>query len=392
MVMRTLIVGLAASWLVACGDDGGGMTMQPDAPMTLRYPISFEVRGDVPLLVAVRDSDGVWTPVAANASNMYMVETTSRHAIAMVCGSPTGYSTTVELRTRFDDDPFLFCFNGADTAPATFAVTGQMMQAGEVHMGDIAKSTVAPWNFALDVVAGTYDLIAFGDSAVLLRRSIAVAAAATVPAIDLAQDGANYKTTVVLLGNAMPDETIVTVATTFTGNSIADYIRSGSTVYELPAGLINSATDFQFSEIRAVTETTHRSSPVETGGAAPMINLMPRLTGIAFTDSGASWSELPDSTAEIRVFATSGNNYSTMTATGAFIAGDTEISVELDIPGFDDAWRVVGATQKRFSASDDEFAETSVSTAPPTARERQQQREWRAAAARDGAAGFLRRR
>ncbi|MFN0249526.1 MAG: hypothetical protein ACKV2T_21760 [Kofleriaceae bacterium] len=391
--MRTWIAVLAACSLVGCGDDGG-MMMQPDAPIMLRYPISFEVRGDVPLLVAVRDAQGVWTPVTANTGKMYMVQTTSRHAIATVCGSAvSGYRTNVELRTRFDDEPFLFCVSGDETPPQTFAITGQMMQAGEVHMSDTDRDTVAPWTFALDVSAGMHDLVAFGNSEVLLRRDIAVTAAAALPAIDLTQDGATYRTSVVLLTNSMPDETIQTVATTFTGNSIADYVRMGSTVYELPAGLIDTTSDFQFAEISAVTPTTQRTSPVETGGAAPMITLMPRLAGIAFTDTGASWSSLPDSTAQIRVLAISGNDTSSVVATGDFIAADTEISVSLDIPGFDDAWRVIGATQKTFTAFDDEFAQTSVSTAPPTAREHDEhERERRAALVRDGAARFLRQR
>ena len=99
-----------------------------------------------------------------------------------------------------------------------------------------------------------------------------------------------------------------------------------------------------------------------------MITLMPRLSGIEFTETGATWTELPDSTAVVRIFSSAGMNYSTIKATGGYIAGATEVGVTLDMPSFEDAWRVTGTPTKTFVAEDDEFNETMVSNATTVAR------------------------
>jgi hypothetical protein len=98
-----------------------------------------------------------------------------------------------------------------------------------------------------------------------------------------------------------------------------------------------------------------------------MITLMPRLSSIVFTETGATWTELPASTASIRIFTITAMNNSTLEATGGYIAGATEVGVTLDIPDFDDAWRVPGASTKTFVAQDDEFAQ-SMFTNGTTAR------------------------
>jgi hypothetical protein len=344
-----------------------------DTPEALRYPISFEVRGEKPLMVAFADDDGTWTKVTPSDAGTYMIEATSRHAIAMVCGSDVvRYRTEVTLRTRFDDAPFLFCFNGLDLPAQPFAVTGTMMQPGQVSMEATDTGTTSPWTFDLTVSGGMHDLIAYGESMVLMRRNVAVTAAATLPAIDLAQGGAAYVTTPVLLDNVLPDETVETVASVFTGNDLSDYVRSGSTLYELPPSFITT-NDFQFAEIRAKTATTERSASIEGGAAAPMITLMPRLTGIEFTDRGATWSDLPDSTAEIRIFSYAVGNYASVEATGSYIAGATEIEVTLDIPDFDPAWRVTDVVSQTFIAYDDEFASTSFSSATSARRAQAEQ-------------------
>jgi hypothetical protein len=365
--MRMSMAVLAASSLVACGDDGGGGGVTPDAPMELRYPISFEVRGEMPLLLAFADDDGTWTPIVPNPQGDYMISATNRHAIVMVCGSDVvGYRTEVAQRTRFDDDPFFFCYNGGGTSQFV-AVTGQMLQPGEVQMLARDEGTASPWTFELMVLADTHDLVAFGESMVLLRRNISVTAAMTLPDVDLTQGGAAYATTPVLLDNVLGDETVETVASIFTGNDIADYVRSGSTLYEVPSSLLGP-TDFQFAEIRATTATTSRSASIDTMGPTPMLTLMPRLSGIEFSDHGATWSDLPDSTAEVRLFSSNASEYLTIEASGGYIAGDTELGVTLDIPGYDDAWRLTGSLYHTFVAYDDENGQTEISSGPTSAR------------------------
>ncbi len=368
--MRMPMAVLAASLLVACGDDGGGGGGgMPDAPMALRYPISFQVRGDMPHLLAFADDDGTWNPIVTNPQGAYMISATNRHAIAMVCGSDVvGYRTQVTQRTRFDDDPFFFCFNGSDTTTQFFAVTGQMMQPGEVQMLDRDEGTTSPWAFELMVSADTHDLIAFGESMVLLQRNISVTTAMTLPAVDLAQGGAAYATTPVLLEGVLCDETVETTASIFTGNDFADYVRSGSTLYEVPSSLLGP-TDFQFAEIRATTATTSRSASIDTMGSTPMVTLMPRLSGIEFSANGATWSELPDSTASVRLFSSNASEYLSIEASGGYLAGDTELGVTLDIPGYDDAWRLTGRLFYTFVAYDDEGGSSDFSSSSTSARQ-----------------------
>lgn len=370
--MRMVACVIAVSMVGGCGDDGGGPAPQPDAPMALRYPIAFEVLGDTPILLARMDDDGTWARIDPTADNKYTLSVTNRHAIAIVCGSAvSGFRTEVNLRTRFDEDPFFFCSNGSDLPPQRFDITGQMMQAGQVSIGGASdEDTTSPWTFDLSVSGGTHDVVAYGETMALLRRGVQITANAALPAIDLAQGGAAYATTPVLLANAMNDETIETYAAVFTGNDIAEYRRTGTTLYELAPTLLTQS-DFQFASIEAKTATTTRSSSID-GGGTPMITLMPRLDGITFTARGATWGELPDSTATIRIFTVTAQSSQTLEASGAYIAGDTEVGITLDIPGFDDAWRLTGASGGIFAAYDDESGETDyIEVSTVTARRAQ---------------------
>jgi hypothetical protein len=275
-----------------------------------------------------------------------------------VCGSAeSDFRTDVILRTRFDDAPFFFCSNGGDGPPQFVAVTGQMQQPGQISIGAaVAKGTTSPWTFDLMVDVGTHDVAAYGETTALLHRNVEVSGNATLPAIDLAQGGAAYSLTPLVLANGMTDETIETVAEVFTGNDIVSYRHAGTTLYELPGSLL-TMNDFQFNSLEANTANTSRTIRVDGGSST--LTLMPRLSGITFTDDGASWSELPDSTAEIRVFASAATNASLLEVTGGYLAGATEVSASIDAPGYDDAWRLSGQRGRLFVAADDEASDTS---------------------------------
>jgi hypothetical protein len=349
--------------LVACGD---GETEPPvDAAPILRLPIQFEVRGETPHLLAIRDlHDGTWTVLPTNATKMYATEATLRHQIVMVCGKAGSFRTQVEMRVRSDDAPFLFCFNNENPQP-TFPITGQMLQAGQVSMSGSDESTTAPWTFDLMATAGPHDLVAFGDTMALIRPNLQITAATTIPTIDLAQGGVAYVTTTAFVTNREPDETTQTELVVLLENGLAEITRSGSALRELDPVLFGS-TGFQFGTIAALTPTTRREASIDGTGTV-MVKLLPRLSGITFADLGATWTALPVETAEVGYSVFTATNSVALNASGAYLAGDTALSIELDIPGFDAAWRVPATDrQHRFSVYDAKLSESSVFSAPQT--------------------------
>jgi hypothetical protein len=355
--MQTWMMIVVASSLLACtGDGDGDGDVQPDAPTQLRYPISVEVFGEEPLLVAYADADGPWFVIPTSPSNMYSFEATSRHAIVIVCGAAPAVRTSIVLRSHSDDPPPLYCLpqRGASVIP----VTGQMMQPGEVHMGGTDAGTTSPWTFEFQTSAAVHDLFAFGESSVLVQRDIAVTTTTTLPLIDLA-NGMPYEQTAILLQNASADESIETVTTVQTDDSYASYRRSGTILSSLPQSML-TMLDYQHGEVQASTRTTLRTHRVEPGAPVSTIELMPALQDVQLTTVGASWGMLPASTKSVRLItADEDANLLTVEATGAFLRGDTSLSFDLDIPGYDDAWRVATTHGTQFTAVG-ELAETSI--------------------------------
>ena len=345
--------------LVACGDDDP--TPPADAPPVLRLPVNFRVRGEVPRLLAIRDVPGEWTVLPTNATGMYTADAALRHQIAMVCGAPGAFSTTIEMRVRTDSDPFLFCFNGDNPAP-TFPITGQMLQPGQVSMSGMDDSTTAPWLFDLAADAGAHDLVAFGSSLVLVRPNLMITAATTIPTIDLAQGGEAYATTTSIISNRETDEVTQTELTVFVENDVASLTRSGATLYELPASQLGAG--IQFGTVAALTPTTRRDTSI-AGTSVVNVTLLPRLSGITFGEIGPSWTMLPLETDSVSYLMFTPTNDLSLRASGQYLAGDTSLAIELDIPGFDAAWRVPAADRvHRFSIYDEDFSESSMSSAP----------------------------
>lgn len=347
-------------FLVACGD--GDPKQLPDAPPVLRLPIDFRIRGEAPHLLAIRDMpDGAWTVLPTNTTGMYVTEGTERHQIATVCGAPGRFITHLEMRRRSDDDPFMFCFNG-ETPDPTLAVTGQMLQPGQVSMNGSDESTTAPWTFDLVAPAGPQDLVAFGDSLALVRSNIEVTAATIIPTIDLAQGGEAYVNTTAIISNRESDEMTQTKLTVFIENGLAEITRSGSTLRELPASLLSNG--FQFGTVAVLTPTTRRDASID-GSGVDNVTLLPRLSGIIFAELGATWTTLPAATASATYSMFSRTNGLTVAVSKQYLGADTELSIALDIPGYDAGWHVPATERVHgFTISDEQFSTSSVFSAP----------------------------
>jgi hypothetical protein len=358
---------LASALLVGCGDDGGnsGDDAPADAAEATHFMISFMVRGDVPLLLAVKDyASDTWTSITPTAANMYTAMVTKRHEIAMVCGAPGSYQNFIEARLNTDAAPFLFCFNDPVATSTTYHATGSMLQEGQVSLRySTQKGTTSPWSFDLEVSEGTHDLIAITDGNIYVRKNIAVDGPTTIADVDVTQ-GMNLSTHLVQVANRNADETVYTELDVGTGNASSTYIREGMTVREAPDAVIGNGYQVQY--VGSTTSTTDRRLLL-TGETNAV--LMDRLEGVTFSGFGASWPSLPPSTAEVSVGTFTPDNSMIFSATGGYIAGAKTMTASVDtLPGYDAAWTVSNGPTvlHRMTASDDELGSSQFYSLPQT--------------------------
>jgi hypothetical protein len=259
-------------------------------------------------------------------------------------------------RTLADPHAFTEC-----AAPAAgHAVTGHMVQAGAVVMGDqFASSATANWDFKLNVASGTYDLIATTSDRLEIKRGIVVAGDVQVtPAVDVATQGVALTTAA------------FTVTNTAAGESLraAVFLETGTN--SLPANLYNNAPatakvapeaalvagDVQTVSLRAFSTTAQGTllrafrRPFRVGGNASYT--LPAAIGnpqwsVSATQAELAWTALPvqGTITELLSGVAPGGAvpaaYS-LELTPNFVAATapTKAVIDTDIPGYQAAWRV----------------------------------------------------
>jgi hypothetical protein len=333
----------------------------PDAATTGPNIVTVEL-SDTPAFVAYRDGDGPWQTPEAMPANTYTLHVTAAYRFLWVCTYPSGgFDAQLELAT-LDDGPHAQFFCESPTQTPTVAVTGQMAQAGSVSMTDFAKSATAPWTFHLDVVPGAHELVAASSDRVSIQRDLAIAAAETLPTIDVVANGTALDTVpVTITGVGAGDMlgTHVDLSTTHDYNQV--WSGTTSTMRTVPASLLH-AGDRQVLWVTASTPTTFRGGASIFTGTETTFAMMPPLTGVSFGPASgglaAMWSNLPPHSQLdfwLDTFASPVVSVQHVAATKHWLdaTGATSLTFDSSAPGYRAEWIVdlAGKYSRTFSAT-----------------------------------------
>lgn len=350
MRSSSFVVAVVMSGVLGCG----GSETHQGAPVTVTItsPVA-------PALVAFRDGfDADWQPATPTSNSTFEVVVHGPYIVAVVCtgtGSDGVSRTSTAHTAQTPDDPRQI--TGCVATPPTHKVTGHMVQAGAIQLGEAgARSTVADWNFEIAVPDGTFDLVATTDQAVMFRRGVAVKGdLAIAPAIDVASGGTALVPVAFSAPNAAPDETL-SVSVGLLGPTdpalpARVYLGPLATARAVPsAGLL--ATDTQSASVRAAKGGTALRAlrrPFRVGNDTAFV--LPPPLGVTWSTDGGllavGWSVLPDHDV-LSVFAAG-------TAVGGRMQVDYEVAmsarfltataitkfaIDTDIPGFQKAWTI----------------------------------------------------
>jgi hypothetical protein len=330
-----------------------------DVPIVVMATVTLQSFGS-PQFVAYRDGTGPWQTPLADAQGNFTLHVTRDYAWVMVCAQGTTFDAVGGYAMAGDGDQFAFCFVDGGTPPTTVAVTSTMVQPGTVNMSEIVTGTTANWPVTLDVPIGTYDLAAVGASKMILRRSVAVAGAMTLPTIDESTEGTALDVDPLTITN-LGGDTLSTEVELATTNGFATLDGTSATLQAPPQALL-TANDFEFLDLQATGGTAQRGASTEFTGAETTFDLPAKLAGVTFDGTGsATWGTLPSYTSlDVSLFsATSASSTQSMrvTATQAWIAAThaTKLAFDTSATGYDATWKIAlnGPYNRAFSAFDD---------------------------------------
>jgi len=374
--MRSLysLIFAVSSVLVACNDthhatpDGPAPDgPPPDGPPPDMSPAPTTIAittGRPAALVVFRDGvNAPWQPATMKTPTSFEAQVHGPYMISVVCndvitnpgGSFDNWDTWQTGRTLDDPHAYAAC----DVPPDEHAITGHMVQAGAVTLGDSSdSSSTDDWDFTLFAVNGTYDLIATTSGGIVVQRGIAVGGdLALVQPIDVVQQGTAFVTSAFSVTNAMSGETVRAAAFLETGtNSFPAVLYSGSpTAVTIAPDTALLATDSQTVSLRTFSATPNGTAvralrrSFRAGGdtsyTLPSALGDPQWT-IAGTTAEVNWTLLPvigdltETVGGLTLGGTSANYQFDMTTNFVAATTPTRALIDTDIPGYQLAWRV----------------------------------------------------
>jgi hypothetical protein len=231
-----------------------------------------------------------------------------------------------------------------------------MLQAGFVGLGASNDSSdVAGWDFSLEAVNGSYDLIAASADHVAIRRAVKVDGdLAVTPPVDVEKDGAVLVDEAFVATNALPGETLSVAVGLLTPTNpdipATLYLGPIDTAKAAPdAALV--ATDIQSVSLRARSGHASRAlrRPFRVGGNLAF-TLPPAIDGLQWAvnsaEISASWATLPAADfVNVIAFGLPSEGRAAdfaLVASAKFLAATstTQLDLDTDIPGFKPEWKV----------------------------------------------------
>ena len=356
MVLAMTRLILASIVLAACTHhnpgtpDAPGKTPDalPDAPALGPNVVMLDTGGVTPDLIVYRDYNGPWLTPAAGSTGIYTLHVIDAYQVLAVCVDPMAGPDVEVVAQTFSGDGAsagLFCGFRASQQPMNEAVSGQMMQPGQIVLGDTAMGTTSPWMFNLQVPMGMHDLIAISTAnKVELMHGITVDAPMTLPTVNLATAPPLVSVNNTVIGT-LPGETLRAHSVLWTANEILSFGEAaGTTTLYVPTNLL-ATTDSQRVRVTATTATSARMASVRPPGPTTFA-LLPLPSGLTFGsangDLEVTFGTLPTVDAiYIDAYGTAtGTEYYTMSASFIAKTGATQIAFDTDIPDFKPQWRV----------------------------------------------------
>jgi hypothetical protein len=341
--------------LAACGSSHSHQTdassdVAPDVPTTQVQLKLYGAFGP-PDFIAYRDGVGGWqTPTGGPKT--YTLNVSADYQVVVVCHDTTG-STASELEAMAaEGTQFMQCsdFTGETTPPTTVAMTGHMVQAGQVWLYDTAMSDTGPWDFTLNVAPSVQDLVAVSAAhGMVIRRDVNVTAAGAIPAIDVASEGTAMTPTTLTVNGVVDDHNLWIGTDLTTANASVGWSASGLTVYEAPASLLtsNDSEDLTIDEndIDSTNTGYDRSIFASFPLTGTSFTLPPVPTGIVFGPGKVALGALPRY--DLLQFSVSQDRgtsdvQQTVIATKAWIDARhaSSLAFDADPPGFDPRWSI----------------------------------------------------
>ena len=233
--------------------------------------------GKAPMFIAYRDGAGEWLEPTEVSTGNYELAVTGPYEVVAVCGTSDHARTSIRRFALEDGAEQQVPCVGATGGLATVKVTGEMLQAGTVCMGDHASSTTAPWTFELDVESGSHDLIAFNSQQILFDRNLDIQAGTAITTIDLAA-GAAFETRAFTFEGKRADDTLALATDLLTANEVVTIPASASIAKIIPAAVL--AADDHHVVSRRLECLRHRSSRCSGRDSPTTLSFPPRLSGV----------------------------------------------------------------------------------------------------------------
>lgn len=374
------IAGGACALLAACGTGshgGTGSTSGPPDGMPDADPLTVTIRltstADLQL-IAFRDGPGApWQTPVPTQPGRYEIAVHGPYTVLDVCTAP-GEVATFE-RSRTLDDPHDLDMSCLVRSPRGSHVTGSItpVQGGGIfpiiYIGAVSGTPAANGQFDVQVVDGTYDLVAWtlslsaGQDRIAIRRNLVVAGDTMVmPAIDVATEGTATMLVQPTVTNLAADEQLGTSSELDTPTVKISASIGGSTTTTAPgAYLLPDAAlgpdDVQWIDVSASSDTTAGSFTARdvsrryTQSTSLQFTLPPAFSVPFTTVDGqlvAAWTTLPPlDRLEVAIDQASatGTDLDRLSITNVsanYIAATaaTSAGFDTDVPGYDPSWRV----------------------------------------------------
>jgi hypothetical protein len=351
MRTKSVLIPLLTAAVTACGD-GSQNNPTPDAPPDSPpdaelpgEPISIDTFGE-PDLIAVKDGARPWR-VLPVAGNLYEVDVHGPYILAVVCDDGAGFIELYQLaRTLADDrEQFFFCF---EATKSTFgSAVGTMVQAGSVTVGfSTDTSPTENWGFDIFAEEGVHELFAQTPDRVAIRRDVTITGETAIPPLDLAQEGIALVPANASATNATAGEQVSAQVSLVTPNF---------TFARLPRGPIASAKLVPDAALVVQDNQRLSVSAFSAGGGSRNVFRFDVREGstdeITFTVAqdqvAVNWGTLPAHDLLDANLQANSEDFATfwfhdLDISPAFVAetNATSATIDTDIPGFRDEWKI----------------------------------------------------
>ena len=312
-----------------------------------------------PNLVAFREGlAGPWQPATMVSAMKYQVVVHGPYIVAVACEQPGFNENATMLQARVPADANELMFYCDDTAPVdSNTLTGHMVQAGQVYVGDVNTSSMTPnWTVTGMIANGTFDLFAVSADHAEIRRNVTITGDTTLtPQIDVVQQGTALSSVALTATNGTAQET-VSAMTNLQSSSIffATVYRGPLAAAKVMPESMLVASDKQSVSVRGLDpnggfRADRRKFSV---GDSTSFALPPAVTAqFAMTSAGAqiTFGSLPFTAdyVDFYIFETPSTNsgttiYHDLDFSSAFVTatGATQLTISTDIPGYQPNWKI----------------------------------------------------